>query len=425
MSIHLTPIRWWMFIFLAVIITACGTRSESWPGISASDDNTAIFAAYKRTVVSLNPDQTRNWAYNGENDTSFYATPTFIDGIVYVGDFKGRIHAIDAESGERLWMYEPERTQFLFFELGRNDRIIGQVTIGEDTLFAGDEYGVFALDMSETPPNTLWEFETKHAVWSRPLYISQTSVENELCPNVRTDWDIDWNIDPTLFVVSLDQHIYALDPDSGDLRWSLDLDGGIAGNLTLDCLRQRIYVGTMNQQVLAIDIKQQKVIDRFETEGWVWGGPVIYETGDPDDPYRIYFSDLAGYVYEVSLTEDGFGERAFKRRLSNEPLRATPLIVETLDGESVLVVGSEDQRVYAINLTPSPSGVADNREDLRWVREIDGRALANLTWVDHQTEEGEIERLIITGTDSDNQMVVALRLEDGGRVEWAYKYEND
>lgn len=427
MSIRLTNPRWWAIALLAVVLAACGGDSESWPGISADDSNETIFVSYKRTVVSLDPDKRVNWRYNGEDDTNFYAPPTLIGETVYVGDFKGRIHAIDAISGDRVWLYEPERTPFLglaFFSFGRNDRIIGQVTIGDDKLYAGDEYGVVALDLTQENPDIVWEFETGHGVWARPLYISQSSIENELCTDVSTSWEIDWNIEPTLFVVSLDQNLYAINPDNGDERWSLDLGGAAAGNITLDCLRQRIYIGTMNKEVMAIDLKTGDVIDRFQTEGWVWGNPVIYATGNADNPYLLYFGDLAGYIYEVPLTAEGFGDRSFKRRLSDDPLRATPLIVETLSGEPVLVIGAEDQRVYAINLTPSPSGIADTREDVRWSREIDGKALANLTWVDAPTEDGELQRLIITGTDSDDQAVVALRLSDGGRVEWSYKYEN-
>ncbi len=425
MSIRLTTPRWWAIALLAVVITACGGNSESWPGISADENNETVFVSYKRTVISLNADNSRNWRYNGEDDTNFYAPPTLIDDTIYVGDYKGRIHAINAETGRREWMYEPERAEFLFFQLGRNDRVIGQTTIGDDKLFSGDEYGVFALDLSEENPNVLWEFSTGHGVWARPLYISQTSVENELCANIDTSWEIDWNIAPTLFAASLDKQLYAIDPENGEQRWSLELGGAVAGNITLDCLRQRIYVGTMNQQVLAIDIKTGTILDRFDTEGWVWGNPLIYTTGNAQNPFLLYFADLAGYVYQVPLTMDGFGQDlAQRRRLSDEPLRATPLIVETTDGTPVLVIGSEDQRVYAINLRPLPNGIPDLREELRWSREIEGRALANLIWMDHQRDNGQTERLIITGTDKDDQMVVALRLSDGGRIEWAYKYEN-
>lgn len=427
MSIRLTNPRWWGIALIAVLITACGQGSESWPGISSSDDNETIFVSYKRTVVSVDADNDRNWVYNGENDANFYAPPVLVDDTVYVGDFKGRVHAINAENGNRRWMYEPERTQVLIFAFGRNDRVLSPITIGDNVLYSGDEYGVFALDLLEAEPSVLWEFETDHGVWSQPLYLSQNSVENEHCSSINADWEIDWGIEDTLLVTSLDQHLYAINPDNGDERWSIDLEGGVAGNLTLDCLRQRIYVGTMNKQVLAIDIKEGEIVARYDTEGWVWGSPVIYETGDDETPYLLYFSDLAGYVYEVPLTSDGFGDRTFRRRVSDDPLRATPLIVEDFEGAPVLVIGGEDRRVYAINLASTSggrSGVADTSQDFRWVREIDGKALANLVWVDRPREDGSLERLVITGTDKDNQMVVALSLNDGGRVSWSVEYDN-
>ncbi len=405
---HLVPRSWVIgaLILLALLITACSGNSESWPGISGTADNDSVVVSYKRTIVRLSTEiteedtirRTEIWRYKGEDDTDFYAPALIVDDRVYVGDFKGRIHAIDFETGDGIWVYEPERTKFLGFTFGSSERVIAPVSLSNGTLFFGNEGGITALGISDIEgadaPEVAWEFETEHSVWSQPLYLDGE----------------DFGIDPTLIVASLDQHIYGVNPANGSQRWVIDLGGGIPGNITLDRDRQRIYVGTMNNEVVAVSLEGE-IVDRFETDGWVWGSPALYND-------MLYFGDLSGYIYELELTEDGFGEASQRQLTEDKPVRATPLIVDDAEGRLVLIVGSEDGFIYALNLT----WISERSEQLRWKYEADTRAVSELTWI----SAGE-ERLIVVGTEESDRMVLALRLNanstEGERI-WSYEYDN-
>lgn len=393
----------WLMILAVLLLGACQGRSESWPGITGASDNDSVIISYKHTVIRLNADRDgdREWSYNGKDDTDFYAPAAINDGRVYVGDYKGRIHAINLETGDGIWIYEPERSEFMGLTFGTSDRIIGSVGIGDGKLFFGDEHGVTMLDISnadEEAPEVEWEFETDHSVWGQPLYVDGMGLD-----------------EPLLLVTSLDQYIYALDPETGEEIWSQDLGGSIPGGVTLDRERRRLYVGTMNRQLVALSL-DGRILDKYETEGWLWGQPALHND-------HLYFGDLSGYLYEVELSndEDSPFRETNNRRLSEKPLRATPLIVNDEEDQPVLVIGSEDGIVYAVTLT-DPNWISDRSEQqLRWDQELDDdKVVTELTWVDD--EDGH--RLIIVGTEVDDKLIVALRLNDGGEDEWTYEYDN-
>jgi outer membrane protein assembly factor BamB len=391
-----------VLLLILLFASACTGSTSSWPGIVSQSDN-AVIITYRHTVVSLNADKSRNWTYKGDDEADFFA-PAFIDeenSRVYVGDYKGRVHAISLEDGSGIWRYEPERTSLFGVSFGESDRILAPIALGDGKLFYGNEHGIVALNISGDSPSVDWSFDTHHSVWGQPLYIDEQHV--------------DVAIEPTLFVTSLDQHVYALNPQDGSERWSIDLDGGIPGGITfIDGAQPRLYIGTMNSELIVLNLDGE-VLDRFETEGWIWGPPVLYEGA-------LYFSDLSGYLYQVGLTEDGLfdDENSHHRNLTEKPLRATPLIVEDENGDPVIVIGSEDKRIYAVDLTwiPNEGG------GVRWSRHVDTKVVSDLSWVDRQTEDEEPKRLVIIGTEDNDRIVLALRLNDEGREEWSYKYED-
>lgn len=412
------PQRYWLIGALALVLlllTACGSPAETWPGIASSGEDGTVIVTYRKQVTSLNADKSRNWTYpdEDEDDYTFYAPAVIAGGRIYVGDYKGNVHAIDAQSGERIWLYQPKQTKILGFTLGASDRVIGPVALGDGKLFFGNEHGLVALNIEGERPTEDWTFKTDHSVWAQPLYVDDESL----------------GIEPTLFVASLDQHVYAIDPEDGSERWSVNLGASIPGGMTLDAQRQVLYVGTLKSELLAIRLTDGEVVARLEAEGWVWGNPLLFRD-------KLYFGDLKGYLYEVALTDDEsvFGE-TFKRQLSSAPLRATPLIVpglteagETAENVDVLVIGSEDGRVYAIDLTED-NWIQRRVEDVRWTKNLESWVVADLTWLDLPVvaEDGETienERLIVVGTEEADRLIVALRLNDGGAQEWSYKYDD-
>ena len=48
------------------------------------------------------------WSYNLDSDRGVQSTPIVVDGVMYVTASWSIVHALDAITGESLWVYDPE-----------------------------------------------------------------------------------------------------------------------------------------------------------------------------------------------------------------------------------------------------------------------------------------------------------------------------
>jgi outer membrane protein assembly factor BamB len=402
--------RWLVVVtlsMLSLLLIACTGDEGSWPGIAADDttDGEFVIVSYRRQVIKFGADGDRDWTYNGEDDTDFYA-PAYIDeenGLVYVGDYKGRVHAVDLDNGEGVWTWEEERTQFLFITIGSTDRVIAPITVSDekDRLFFGNEHGIHSLriDGRDRESNDLeWSYETGHSVWAQPFYLS-TSVS---CGEDEKRLSIE---DSLLIVTSLDKHMYAFDPTNGDVIWRTNLDGAATNRPAFDCQNERLYVSTLSSEVLAVDLKGN-IVDRFKAKGWVWGSPYLH---DWDDNIFIYFGDLAGNLYGLEITDEGFGKDwSYEIDSEGAAFRAMPLVVPYNETYR-LIIGSENGRIYAYEL--KLEGSEENFDwviDKKWEKSYEEEAFANLVLV-----YDDDEARVVTGTNDESNLVVSLRLRDG------------
>lgn len=72
---------------------------------------------------------------------------------------------------------------------------------------------------------------------------------------------------------SLNHTVYALDAKTGKLAWSTKLDGAILGSLTLGT-DGSLYAGTQGNTVYALDSATGKVKWQQALKSWIWSGPV-------------------------------------------------------------------------------------------------------------------------------------------------------
>ena len=134
---RLPHLRLGILLLLAVVLTACGgVAGGSWAGISSDLDGEMILVSYNQTVTALNAvSGAVLWEYPDEDNRNaqFFAVPVADNGSVYVGDYSGRLHAIDSETGAAQWVYEPER-ETLIGPLSPEapDRVISGVALSPD-----------------------------------------------------------------------------------------------------------------------------------------------------------------------------------------------------------------------------------------------------------------------------------------------------
>ncbi len=371
-----------VLLLLALLLSACGgATSESWAGILANPQDGTVYVSFNKHVVALNPSSGAIvWEYGAEG-TRFFAIPTLADEMLYVGDYGGRLHALTAD-GEPQWVYEPSRETLIGpLSLTPTDRIIGAATVGPKYIYVGlGSRNVEAVDRESG--QEAWLFETDHGVWAKPLYIPA---------------DEENGSPATLYIASLDHHLYALNPEDGALLWKVDLGGAVPGDLVYDAARGRIYAGTFVSELVAVDVNTQKVAARFQADDWLWGAPVL-------DEDVLYFGDLSGNLYAVQVGEDGFSQ-LWKRPLAPEAIRAAPVLTDGL-----LIVGAKDGHLYAVHKEDGSDA---------WDTPTKGAVLSDLVFVPAGAADEDLPPLVIVGTDDAKHLIEAFDATTG-ESRWEY-----
>jgi quinohemoprotein ethanol dehydrogenase len=87
-------------------IAANNATSKDWPTVGLDYAETRF-----SKLRDINADNVKNlglkWTYNLESVRGVEATPLVVDGIMYVSASWSVVHAIDARTGKRIWTYDP------------------------------------------------------------------------------------------------------------------------------------------------------------------------------------------------------------------------------------------------------------------------------------------------------------------------------
>ncbi len=156
---------------------------------------------------------------------SIKASPAVKDGKVYVGNDSGDFYCVDAAQGKIEWKFAT----------------MGEITSGAN--FFGDRILIGSHDETlyclDSKGNSVWAFKTQGPVNGSPAVA-----------NGKT------------FVAGCDSNLHVIDIKTGKEDFAISLDG--QAGATAAVLGNDVYVGTMNNEFLAINLKNQKVSWRFE-----------------------------------------------------------------------------------------------------------------------------------------------------------------
>jgi quinohemoprotein ethanol dehydrogenase len=98
------------------------------------------------------------WTYNLESTRGVEATPLVVDGIMFVTASWSVVHAIDTRSGQRLWTYDPQVPRDMGYK-GCCDVVNRGVALYQGKVFVGSFDGrLIALDAATG--ERLWEQDT-------------------------------------------------------------------------------------------------------------------------------------------------------------------------------------------------------------------------------------------------------------------------
>ncbi|MBX3085644.1 MAG: PQQ-like beta-propeller repeat protein [Anaerolineae bacterium] len=356
-------------LFTTMLISACSALpGEGWANFTV--DGQYIYVAYQAYVFRVNTGTTGtpgntgvvDWAAKAPNGAHMYTAPALgKNGLIYVGAYDKEAYAFTLQPpnrSERVASWDSPTAI---------DKFVSNPVINEElgmVYFGHADKGIYAYDMTTGAEKAKFT-DMNFGVWGTPLL------------------DVESN---TLYVPSLDHHLYALDPATLAKKWDIDTSGALYASPTM--IDGKLYIGTFTGDFLQIDPESQKITNSLKTNGGLWATPLL-EAG------LLYFGDLKGNLYAVDLstftikysatdTENFGAVRGKMVAADTPPIEGTP-------SERLIFVASENKSLRAY--TPDLQ--------IRYRQTTEDRILSDLVMVG--------DKLVFT-TLSDNQLLVGYNL---------------
>lgn len=215
-------------------------------------------------------------------------SPVVSDGRVFIGDDLGKIYAVDAQTGEEIWVFDGDLTR-----VNASSTVYGGVLYsilskvlpddGTSDVPLYDAY-IYALDV-----------ETGEEVWEEPVveYAAQMGA-----------WSSPTVYDGALYV-GIHHNLYSVDVETGTINWEFKTDSFVMSSPTV--AGGVVFVGSNDRFIYAIDIENGTENWSLETPYQVRSSPVVLEgvvyigadLFDPGDPDVIGSGESAGYLYAI------------------------------------------------------------------------------------------------------------------------------
>lgn len=343
---------------------------------------------------------------------------TIVDEIVYAADLE-QVVAMDAETGDIIWGYprdpkEAKRGSFYVAPAVDDTHVIVASQVPGGGFFSQPQNVVWALDRDG---RELWSFRGAQGQYIEGgalgggLFVIGNSDGNIYALDAETGalrwklktghrvWAIPLIVEDVVYIGAMDRHLYALGLSDGAEIWKFQSGGAFASTPAL--LDGTLYLGAFDYKFYAIDAESGTEVWSFDrSEGqpsergnWFWGSPAIY-----DD--IVYTADVDGDVYALEAATGHEIWRVAIVDVEDKPAPVRAGVAVSEDG-STLFVGSEDGTLHALDRSDGSEIWANTSEgELYSDPVVDGTA---------------VFQTLIRGAER----ILALRVENGREV-WVH-----
>ncbi len=272
---------------------------------------------------AINPDGSLKWKYEtgeiidsaaaltGPDPASGSPTVTFISGDGKMYHFRTDDVPMDQRP---LWVYEAQLRPGISY----NRWFEGNVAVGYDgTLYAGNtNFLYYAIN----PDGTLkWTYETGANSWSQAGF----------------------GEDGTIFWGSLDTYIRAVDA-AGRQLWKKMTLGFVAASAAIGS-DGTVYIGSFDSNLYALNPQTGAVKWKFPTGDHIYASAALASTGGKTS--AIYLASADGTLYALGPE----GSLRWKYD-TGDVIRSSPVVGKTPDGSSDIVYfGDGNGKLYALN----------------------------------------------------------------------------
>ncbi len=299
-----------LIVLAALALSACGAAPNvSWPGLAADANNAYLANGHVLYAARLS-DGLKLWSFPEKSGAQvFVSNPVIGTGgqvLVASAGADNGVYSLDPANGRENWAAP----------LVANNHWVASPLVVGDTVYAANNNGsLYAA-----------ELETGFMKWSLPLAGSL--------------WSAPTSNGKLIFVTSLDHRVYAVDPESKQVAWQVDLAGSAPGSAAVSSDGSTVYVGSFGKKVFALDAASGAIRWTAETQDWVWGAPA--QSGD-----SVFAADINGRLYSLGTVH---GKNAWPSLSPDGAITASP--VALADG---VLVATESGSLFAFDGTGTKS----------------------------------------------------------------------
>lgn len=294
---------------------------RGWSG-AAVDGTTLYIGSMDGKIIALNAsDGRRLWSAPLETAApsggfgcaapptavAIYGSPVVSDNLVYLGGYNtGKFYAFALGEQEPRWVYPREGVS--------GTQIVGGGLVSDGRVFFGTASGkIYALNAATGSTSGGWIFPADGRIgniWAAPASIAGT-----------------------LFVSSFDKNLYAIDLATGQKKWTFATRGAIVASPSTDS--NTVYVGSFDRNLYAVDAAAGGEKWKFtEAKNWYWAQPLVVNG-------KIYAANLDGKLYVLDAVNGSkLGEFDLGAAISSSPVLAGDLVVAV----------NEQGVVYSMNI---------------------------------------------------------------------------
>jgi outer membrane protein assembly factor BamB len=188
------------------------------------------------------------------------SSPVVANGLVYVGDWRGRVYGLSEETGRVRWTFQGE------------GRIKGSVTLSGNRLYVGTYKGhVYALNAKTG--RRVWRASSQDRFGGRGQFYSTPAAAYG-----------------RIYLGSTDGKVYSFGATSGRLLWSQSTGDYVYSSPAV--WRRKVYAGSYSGRFYAFDAATGDVVWRFKANGEISGSPTIMNG-------VVYFATLKERTYAL------------------------------------------------------------------------------------------------------------------------------
>jgi outer membrane protein assembly factor BamB len=230
-------------------------------------------------VGSANPNFYAVDARTGQEKWRFKAglyvrsSPAVVNGVVYFGDWLGKVFALDAQTGQEKWSFST------------GDSVVPSPTVVDGVVYIGSKYPcLYALDAQDgqkkwcfSYPSSIAWVESSAAVADGMVYVGSS------------DW----------------MRLNAVDAATGQLKWYFNTKGdpwcspAVAEGV--------VYIGATGGYFYALDAAAGRELWRVRTDKALKTMDVRFDGGVVSSPTvvdgMVYFGSMDGKLYAVSTAQ--------------------------------------------------------------------------------------------------------------------------